>query len=821
MAMMNIIRLSTLVGLGVLLASNGACADDVAKDAMNANQGARSGQRTMNHAGLNLSPRRDDMAADLAAPLHNRSLREKTQIVPSGRDADLADGYSLKIGNPQRAKRLDASVEDFRTFMTVCMEIQHGQQAYPIVAEYGAPKGCPQDAPEAFHLAVGESECRITVRDAEGIRRALIYLEDQMTARHAPRLPLGEVSRWATVVDRIVRSPVAPYNFMTGWELEYEDDFYPDQYLNKLMHCGVNGIWVHGLLRRTVASKTLPELGKPSPQRVEKLRHLTERASRYGIKVYFFCMEPRPLPQNHPVFAAHPEIRGAGFGTYPGVPPNNCLCMSTKLVQDYLREAFSTLFAEVPELGGVITIFNAEAATTCWLNEGFVKTCSRCKNRPQNDVLAEDLNCHMDGIRRASPKGKLLAWTYLMDSTGLEAGPLEPLIDVMNRTHRDIIWLNNFEHGGKKQLCGKTIGIHEYSLSYTGPSEPVAKFAAEATRQGRQSYAKLQVGTTHETGSLPEVPVPGIVYDKLAGMRRAGIFGTVASWIEGGYPGIMLKALGEASMDPLPPKDAFLLRLAQLESEPEVAPQLVRAWNLFEETFQRYPFSNTIFYFGPIIRSPAYQLHLEREPRTAYQYNWGLDYHRHRQPFEDQVSRWLGPYTSEDLITSFRQMGQKWRQGVELLDECRRQYPDAVELNRRYAVAAAAGVQFRSTANVIEFYTLRDQVLKSPASKREAMVARLRQLVEDDIALAKEMKSYMAADAAIGFHNEMQDYSFSPELLDDKIGHARQTLETLVRWQQSGIEADVLTRSLPATEPTRPAPPSSELGDQDPLRWGD
>ena len=156
-----------------------------------------------------------------------------------------------------------------------------------------------------------------------------------------------------------------------------------------------------------------------------------------------------------------------------------------------------------------------------------------------------------------------------------------------------------------------------------------------------------------------------------------------------------------------------------------------------------------------------------------------------------------------------------------MLDECRREYPHAVELNRPYAVAAAAGVQFRSAANVIEFYTLRDRLLKASASKREALVARLRQIVEDDLALAEEMKTYLAADAAIGFHSEMYDYSFSPELLDEKIRDTRQTLETSARWQRTGIEPDVLNRSLPAAQPSCPAKPSSELGDQDPLRWGD
>ena len=179
------------------------------------------------------------------------------------------------------------------------------------MAVRGDPKGCPQNAPEAFHLTVGEAKCRITAHDAEGIRRALIYLEEEMTARRAPVLPLGEVSRWATIVDRITHSPIAPYDYLTGWELEYDDDFYPDRYLNKLMHCGINGIWVHGLLRRTVASKTFPELGEPPACRLDKLKRLTEKASRYGIKVYFFCMEPRPVSENHPVFATHPEIRGA------------------------------------------------------------------------------------------------------------------------------------------------------------------------------------------------------------------------------------------------------------------------------------------------------------------------------------------------------------------------------------------------------------------------------------------------------------------------------------------------------------------------------
>ena len=161
---------------------------------------------------------------------------------------------------------------------------------------------------------------------------------------------------------------------------------------------------------------------------------------------------------------------GAVFDSTPGDPRLTCLCTSTKLVQQYIRETMRTLFTAVPKLGGVITIFNGERATSCWLDEKFVQSCPRCRQRTQADVLAEDLNCLMDGILQASPTARLLAWTYVMDPTGMEQQPLDSMLEVMRRTRPEVTWLVCFEHGGKKQLCGKTVGINEYSLSYVGPS---------------------------------------------------------------------------------------------------------------------------------------------------------------------------------------------------------------------------------------------------------------------------------------------------------------------------------------------------------------
>jgi len=759
---------------------------------------------------LNLPARLDDLRKELAAPLHERSLRDKSRTAVADREADLAGGYALEIGDDKAAQRLEASVEDFHRFMSVCMGVGHSPQGYKITAECGDPAGCPCDATEAFHLSVAPSGCRVTARDAEGLRRALIFLEDEMTVRRAPLLPLGERRRWAVVRDRIAHSPIAPYRWQTGWELEYEDDFYPDQYLNKLAHCGINGIWVAGLLRRMVASKTLPELGPPA-NRLETLKRLVRRASRYGIKVYLCCIEPRYLPTDHPVFAAHPEIRGA-----KGV----CLCTSAPLVREYIRETMRELFTAVPELGGVINIFNGERQTTCWLNEDSARSCPRCRSRHQEEVLAEELNCFMEGIRAASPSARLLAWTYSMDAAAAKRTSIDPRVEIMRRADPEITWLVNFEHGGEKRLFGKDVDVDEYSLSYTGPSEAFAKLARNAKAIDRPVYAKLQIGTTYEMGALPELPLPGVVYDKFAAMRPLGVSGAMTNWLVGGYPGVMLKAAGEAAFDPLPPQKDFLQRLAALYYPPDASEKAAAAWNLFAEAFDLYPVSNEVFYYGPVSRSPAYLLHLEREPRIAQPYNFGLDRQRRPQPFEDNVSRWLGPFTAEDLVDSYRKMGTRWQEGIDLLAECRGA-ASCGDFERQYAVAAAAKVQFLSTANVIEFYTLRDRLRDGPPSDHKELLARLSGLADDDLKLAEEMKLYQETEPAIGYQCEIMDYSFSLQLLDEKIRHTRHVLETLARWQKSGVELDVLKRSLPvkphAARQSTPASPK----DPDPLRWGD
>src|SRR5690606_8161104 len=134
----------------------------------------------------------------------------------------------------------------------------------------------------------------------------------------------------------------------------------PDGLLARLADCGVNGLWMQGILYQLQPWPAIPALNHHWETRVENLRRLSERAARYGIGIYLYLNEPRALPWE--VWEAHPEIahwRGVDFkggGTAS-------LCTSVPEVRDGMRQALTNLFRSVPELAGCFTISMSENLT--------------------------------------------------------------------------------------------------------------------------------------------------------------------------------------------------------------------------------------------------------------------------------------------------------------------------------------------------------------------------------------------------------------------------------------------------------------------------
>ena len=85
---------------------------------------------------------------------------------------------------------------------------------------------------------------RILAEDTEGIRRALIFIEDEMQRREGAFLPLGITERHPFITTRISRCFFTPpsHNDNQGMvnELDSDIDYYPEAYLNRLIHGGMS-----------------------------------------------------------------------------------------------------------------------------------------------------------------------------------------------------------------------------------------------------------------------------------------------------------------------------------------------------------------------------------------------------------------------------------------------------------------------------------------------------------------------------------------------------------------------------------------------------
>lgn len=717
----------------------------------------------------------------LSRPLHAESLRDPSSTF-SGSGLDLACGIILLTEGWTNSRELDILLEDFHDFLSVSMEIPDGKVR--ILCRKTRLPELPGNAVEKCRITVTAQMCLIETEDAAGLRRAFIHLEENMTAHRYPELAFGTTEDYTFEKMRISRSPLATYRFGGGWELNHEENFYPDAYLNALAHCHVNGIWVAGLFREMIPSAVLPELCTDvEPQALARLNSLTERAAKYGIGVYLFCMEPRAVKPDHPLFRKHPELRGTVCGE--GESGVATLCFEQKTVQDYLREMLVKLWQAVPRLAGIIQIFAGERATSCRSIDSYIgsgELCPRCRSMSQADALSRIIRFQSEIIRETAPHARYLIWSY-----GLPESATKIKEQIYHNLGPEIVWLENYEHHLKKKIFGHDIINEEYSLSLSGPSPSFSAMWKLHTHDHPEIWPKLQLGTTYEFGNLPYLPVPAAAYRK----NRKKYGGVFLSWIIGGTPGLMLKAFGMATGAKQETEEEFLLRLASFYYGTAFAGTALKAWKIFSEALELYPCDKNIFYYGPLPRSPGYLLHLDGEFKLPrFNYNWGIDRQRRLQAYYTTADGWSGAFTGEELGILFRRIAAHWKKGFELL----KPLPGNRDTREQAAVAEAVMIITQSTANVYDFYRLRGQ------RQTSADLRRLMEIVRAEQDCASRMLELVKEHPGIGFQAELQYYNLSPALLHSKINNTEEVLNILKRLinETGGSHETELCNPVPA-----------------------
>jgi hypothetical protein len=555
----------------------------------------------------------------------------------------------------------------------------------------------------------------------------------------------------------------APVRFIYSYFAVYGDpllhpecDPYPDGLLEQLSALGVNGVWLHVVLRDLApGGKDFPEFGVDYEKRLANLRTLVQRAKQYGIGVYLYMNEPRPMPVAF--FKNRPDMTSQREGDVMN------LCTSHPAVRQWMRDALTHVFREVPDLAGVFTITASENLTNCASHYAW-RVCPRCKNRSDAEILAEVNATIEEGVHRGNPKAKVIVWDWGWRGNADAS-------DIIARLPKSVQFMSVSEWDLPLNRGGVKSAVGEYSISAVGPGPRAMRHWKAAQAAGLKTVAKVQVNNSWELSTIPYLPVMNLVAEHCHHLASAGVDGMMLSWSLGGYPSPNLEIASRFCAKPVPSIDEVLDAIAVKYYGTEGAPIARKAWAAFSTAFREFPYSCGL-YSNPVQIGPANPLYFKRTGYSATMV--GIPY--------DDLSAWRGVYPPDVFASQFEKVAAGWRLGIPDLKAAVEKAPaghkDDVQAELRFARAAAN--HFQAVANQAKFVLARDQ-LADPAQKLSAKKTRqlradIRKILESEIDLARQEFMLTQEDSRIGFEASNQ-YVYVPLDLAEKIVNCRWLLE--------------------------------------------
>jgi len=683
--------------------------------------------------------------ADLTRPMH-------TDVPVCWNKREAAENEikinALKLGFdfPDEEGLLETSYDDFKAFMKIA-GIKESEDGLPLELVYGETV-----CREAYRIEVSKEKVTVTAADTEGIRRALIYIEDEMGRREGTFLALGTTERHPFVRTRISRCFYAPPshndNFGMIHELDDEEtDYYPEAYLNRLMHDGVNGLWIGANFRDLLESDVVPGYGEGGEKRLIKLRGIIERCRRYGIGIYLFSVEPASTYRN-PVLEKRTELHG---GTAWG--SLRLFCSSTDEFKAYIRESVTRLFEALPKLAGFINITSGECLSGC--GSGAVLNCPRCKEKYGTLAAALTATEKMfaDIMKEVAPEAEFISWTYAQ-----RGWKDEELNESLKLRDPSVIHMQNFEDHGIQMQLGRKRTLYDYWLAYVGPGTIMDDSTKINKQRGVKTYAKLQICTSFDFSTVPYVPAPGILFDKFSYMHDNGISGALMCWYFGNYPGVMNKAACELAFEPyFSDKRSFLENLAAIWWGKD-AKKIADAWELFEESYKNIPLNRSFEWFSPMSDSPAVPLHLKPIDMPMP----GV-WKKTEMVGSDRIGEALldGHSIEEaEILTGI--MRDKWNEGMSIFTTA--DIKNTKSVRDQQIIAETLKILIESGNNIVRFYALRRK-LGIGTGDNAAILDSMEAIAREEIENSRKLIPLCDEAPYLGYMSEANGFKFFREKL--------------------------------------------------------
>jgi len=511
--------------------------------------------------------------------------------------------------------------------------------------------------------------------------------------------------------------------YQTAFDVPSEE-YCPDSLLESYRALGINAVWTQGVLYMLTEFPYDPSLSAGWQKRLENLKSFTERLDRFGIKLMLYINEPRSMPAGF--FEKYPRLRGDGG--YPGAEDKICMCTSVPEVREYVSASLEKICRAAPLLGGFFTITRSENRTNCYSHRtGENCTCPRCAKRSVGEVIGELITAMREGIDRADPEKKLVAWSWGWDRYNL---------DIIRHLPKNVILQSQSELFVPTHVGGVDGRVVDYSMGQIGPGERAKEEWALAKSLGLETMAKVQVNTTWEGSTVPAIPVFPLVEEHMRRIRSEGVKHFQLSWTLGGYPSENLAHVSKFYYERV--------------SVPEESEKMKRACEKFSRAFVEFPFSCPTLYSGPQNGGPS---NLLFEKPTGYSSTMTCFAY-------DDLDAWRSIYPADVFEAQFEKLCALWKQGLDELE--------GEEESETVVMAKAAYCVYTSSLDQIRFIRARKR------GDRDAM----RAAAQREEKTARAMLCLMNKNAAIGFE-AANHYYFSKGSIMEKIVSCARLSRTL------------------------------------------
>jgi hypothetical protein len=217
------------------------------------------------------------------------------------------------------------------------------------------------DAPESFTIQIDDDRVMVRGQNTDGLRDGVVKLVDLIGFRQAPFLHRGQETYRPRLPIRLGGIPT----FGSCREVVFN---------------GYNAMFLHAITLPSIStSKAIPELTALSHPEILQQQSMADQARQYGLNMYA-SLYLRQLPKDHPVFAAHPDLRGALTWKADG---DYVICTEHPLMRQWLMESVEGLFRAEPALRGAVLIIGGEGFYHCFMRPyGVTKghtACPRCE----------------------------------------------------------------------------------------------------------------------------------------------------------------------------------------------------------------------------------------------------------------------------------------------------------------------------------------------------------------------------------------------------------------------------------------------------------